>query len=190
MRTYQEQRVGQESVEEHAPANPPTGTLATVQNLGHSDSDDDTDKLVTGVSDQIVKLRIVRDAQQVAAQLETEDLCHDYYQGCRRRVSEKFWLKLPAETSKECREKDVRHDSHNGNVHIGAVDVVSRREVPSLLSARPDGLLARPWLVPPREEDENYFVDDVGIGNVEVVLQGVDVNVSVELQEGLASEKT
>lgn len=79
MRTYQEQRVGQESVKEHAPANPPAGALATVQNLGYSDSNDDADKLVAGVCDQIVKLRIVRDAQQVAAQLETEDLCHDYY---------------------------------------------------------------------------------------------------------------
>lgn len=95
---------------------------------------------------------------------------------------------MAAETSKERREKDVRHDSHDGNVHIGAVDVVSRGEIPPLLSARPDGLLARPWLVPPREEDEDYFVDDVGVGNVEVVLQGVDVNVSVELQAGLASE--
>lgn len=78
-RTYQEQRIGQESVEEHAPANPPAGTLATVQDLGYSDGDDDADKLVAGVCDQVVKLRIVRDTQQVAAQLETEDLCHDYY---------------------------------------------------------------------------------------------------------------
>lgn len=38
------------------------------------------------------------------------------------------------------------------DVHVRAVDVVSRGEVPSVLAVDARSLLARPRLVPPREE--------------------------------------
>jgi hypothetical protein len=70
---------------------------------------------------------------------------------------------------------------HTWDVHVGAVDVVSRGEVPALLPILPDGLLARPRLVPPGEDDEEELVDDVRVGDVEVVLERRDVDVSAKL---------
>lgn len=70
---------------------------------------------------------------------------------------------------------------HTWDVHVGAVDVVSRGEVPALLPILPDGLLARPRLVPPGEDDEEELVDDVRVGDVEVVLERRDVDISAKL---------
>jgi hypothetical protein len=50
--------------------------------------------------------------------------------------------------------EDLNLASHTWNVHIGTIDVVSRGEIPALLSILPNGLLARPRLVPPGEKDE------------------------------------
>ena len=37
----------------------------------------------------------------------------------------------------------------------------------------------------PGEEDEEEFVEDVGVGDVEVVFEGGDVDVAVELGRGV-----
>ena len=67
------------------------------------------------------------------------------------------------------------------DVHVGTVDVFSRRQIPSLLPISTDCLLTRPGLVPPGKQDEEDLVDDVGVRHVEVVLQRRNVDVSREL---------
>ena len=47
------------------------------------------------------------------------------------------------------------------------------------------GYLAGPGAVAPGEEDEEEFVYYVGVGDVEVVFEGGDVDVAVELGEGV-----
>jgi hypothetical protein len=43
-------------------------------------------------------------------------------------------------------------------------------------------LLARPGLVPPGEEDDAELGEDVGVGDVEVVLEGADGDVFADLE--------
>lgn len=57
------------------------------------------------------------------------------------------------------------------NVHIGAVDIFPRGQIPTLLAIRSNSLLSRPGLVSPREQHEEQLVDDVGIRDVEVMLE-------------------
>ena len=181
--THQEERVCEERVEEDAPADPAARPLAAVDNLRDGDGDDDADKLVPRVRDQVVQLGGVGDAHEVASELEDGDLEEHRHEGSRRRVPEQLGLELAPKAGHEGRQQDVRHDGHDGDVHVGAVDVVARRQVEALLAAGADGLLAGPRLVPPREQDEEELVDDVGICDVEVVLERVDVDVAVELDE-------
>lgn len=70
---------------------------------------------------------------------------------------------------------------HTWDIHIGAVDVFSGREVPSILAILSDSLLARPRLVSPREKDEEQFVDDVRVGDVEVVFESRNIDISTDL---------
>jgi hypothetical protein len=43
-------------------------------------------------------------------------------------------------------------------------------------------LLARPGLVPPREEDDAQLGEDVGVGDVEVVFESADGDVFADLE--------
>lgn len=47
-------------------------------------------------------------------------------------------------------------------------------------------LFPRPRLMPPREEDEEEFTEDVGGRNIEVVFQRGDGNVAIDLGGFLA----
>ena len=74
------------------------------------------------------------------------------------------------ETGNQGRQEDVGDQGHDGNVHIRAVDVIARREIPTLLPVGSDRLLARPGLMPPREQDEEELVQYVAVADIEVVL--------------------
>ncbi len=62
------------------------------------------------------------------------------------------------------------------------VDVFSRgEELCGLAVGAHAGLLAGPGAVAPGEEDDPEFLEDVGVGDVEVVFEGGDVYVAVDL---------
>lgn len=66
-------------------------------------------------------------------------------------------------------------------VHVRRVDVFARREVVSILPVVGEPLLARPRAVPPGEEHNVQLVDDVRVGDVEVVLQRGYADVAAKL---------
>lgn len=74
---YQEERVCKVGVDKDQPANPAAGTLAAVKDLGNDNSDNDPDKLVPRIGNQVKELGLARDAQEVASQLQEEDLNDD-----------------------------------------------------------------------------------------------------------------
>lgn len=56
IKTHQEERVGQEGVQKHSPANPATSSLAAVEDLGNNNGNNDAHKLIARVCDQIQQL--------------------------------------------------------------------------------------------------------------------------------------
>ncbi len=74
------------------------------------------------------------------------------------------------------------------DIHVGAVDVVPWGQIPAFLAIRRGALLSRPRLVPPREEHKEKFIDDVGVGDVEVVLQSRNVDIATDLERWLVVE--
>ena len=186
--TYQEQRVGQEGVDKQRPPSPATRPLAAINDLGDADGHDDAHKLVARVRHQVQQLRLVGDAQQIAAQLQPQDLDNHRHQRRRRNVPKQFRLELALQPGDEGLQEDVRHQRHDGDVHVRTVDVVARRQVPSLLPRWPRGLPPSPWLVPPGEEDEEQLVYYVRVGHDEVVLEGRDIDEAVYLAVGTSGQ--
>lgn len=66
-------------------------------------------------------------------------------------------------------------------VHIRAVDVISWRQIAQLLAVGPDSLLTGPRLVSPGEENQEELVDDIEVGDVEVVLERRHIYVATNL---------
>lgn len=85
-------------------------------------------------------------------------------------------MKCPSEPSEEGGEQNVCDECHDGDVHIGGIDVIPwREEVVGVVGIGVGGgrggraLFARPGFVTPGEEDEEEFAENVGGGDVEVV---------------------
>lgn len=180
---YQKQGVRQEGVKKHGPAEPAAGSLAGIDKLGHGNSHDDADKLIARVGNEVEKLGLVGDAQEVGAKLEHGKFKDDNDTGLGSGVSEKLGLELATKTSQEGGKQNVGNKSHDRDVHVRAVDVVARGQEPALLAIGTHGLLARPGLVSPGEEDEQQLGDDIAVGNVEVVFEGGEVDPSVGLND-------
>lgn len=113
IKTHQEERVGQECVQKHSPANPATSSLAAVEDLGDNNGDNDAHKLVARVCDQIQQLRLARDAQEVTSQLEGDNLDNNNNEADRGRLSEELRLELATETGDQGREEDICNDCHD-----------------------------------------------------------------------------
>lgn len=123
--TYQKQRVSPETIKEHQPPHPTASALAPVEYLCYHKRHNHPDEFISAVRHQIQKLAFVADAENVCAALEAEDL--DNYDcesgGCGE--SHDFGVEGPAQTGKECGEQDVGHEGHDGDVHIGRVEVIT-----------------------------------------------------------------
>src|ERR1700761_2140167 len=66
--------------------------------------------------------------------------------------------------------------------HTGRVDILSRRQELCCLPIRPHSrMLSAPRPVPPREQHNVQFLDNVAVGDVEVVFQGGNIDVAVDL---------
>jgi len=82
-------------------------------------------------------------------------------------------LEVAGEAGEEGRQEDVCYEGHYRDIHIWGIDVVPGwKEVCLGLPARICSLStsAGPWFVPPGEEYETEFIEDVAIRDVEVVL--------------------
>lgn len=102
-------------------------------------------------------------------------------------------MEVPAEARQHRRKEDVGDKGHDGNIHVGRVEIIARREEHGRILLLGDlavgawcccceaCLLARPWLMSPWEKDEKEFIQDVGVGDVEVVFERGDRDVAIEL---------
>ena len=130
------------------------------------------------------------DAEEVLAGPEDEELEADDDGGVGEGDAEELGLEAPVQAGEEGGQEDVGREGHEGDVHVGGVEVLARgqevgRGAGAGVRARgvEAGLLPGPRAVPPGEEDDEEFGEDVGVGDVEVVLQLGDVDVAVELGE-------
>ena len=126
-KTYQEERIGHESVSKDRPADHTSSSLTTIGNGRNGNGDDDADKLVAGVGDQVVNLALGVDVQEVPSQPEQDELEDDDHTGVAECYAEQLGLEFAVETSDHGGQQDVGREGHDGDVHVGAVDVVSWR---------------------------------------------------------------
>lgn len=73
------------------------------------------------------------------------------------------------------------HSALTRNVHVWAVDIVPGWKVPAFLAIWTWRLLSGPGLVPPGKEDKSELVDNITVGDVEVVLEGGKVDPAVRI---------
>lgn len=126
--THEEEGVGEVSVCKDRPANITTSTLAACHDGGQGNCEDNTDKFVTRIGNQIQPLRLVRDVQEVCAEFKEQKLDDDNSKGIGSSQAEQLWTESALQTGEEGRKEDVGDKSHDGNVHVGAVDVLARRQ--------------------------------------------------------------
>ena len=179
--TYQEEGVCQERVGEDGPANPAAGSTTTVPRFGNGKRDDDADELVAGVGDEVEQLALAVDAEEVHDELEEDDFGDHHHEGGAGDGAQQLGLEGAAQPRQQRVQQDVRHECHQRDVHVRAVDVLARRQEEALLAVVRQLLLARPGPVPPREQHQVQLVDHVAVRHVEVVLQRRHVDVAVEL---------
>lgn len=111
--TYQEQRVGQESVQEDGPTDPATGALAAVEYLSDGNGHDDADKLITRVRNEIEELGLAGDAQEIASKLEGNDFHQNNGEACSSCYSQQLWFEIALEAGDECGEEDIGDEGHD-----------------------------------------------------------------------------
>lgn len=126
-RTYQEERIGHESVSKDCPTDPSSGSLAAVGNRRNGNGDDDADEFVARVGDQVVNLTLGVDVEEVPSQPEQDELEDDDHTGVAECYAEQLGLEFAVETGDHGGKQDVGGEGHDGDVHVGAVDVVSWR---------------------------------------------------------------
>lgn len=74
--------------------------------------------------------------------------------------------------------------AHTWDVHVWAVDVFPWRQKQRPLAIRRHWLLlARPRSMAPGEENDEELVDDIGVGDIEVVFEAADIDIAIELSE-------
>jgi hypothetical protein len=127
-KTYQKERIGHESVPEHRPADHSSGSLAAVGDRRNGNGDDDADELVAGVGDQVVNLALGVDIEEVPPQPQKNQLEDDDHAGVAECYAEQLGLEFAVEAGDHGGQQDVGCESHDGDVHVGAVDVISWRE--------------------------------------------------------------
>ena len=198
--TYQEESVGHERIAKHSPSDPSSCAGAGIHNTADANCDNHTDELVARVCHEIIDLALGVDVKEVPAQPENYQFENNDDTGIGESDAEKLRLKFAVEASDEGRKEDVGDESHDGDVHVWhlvscqsgglkggsrltrRVDILSRRQKLCGLSvgAHPR-LLSAPGPVSPGKEYDEELLHYIGIGHVEIVLHGRDVDVAIEL---------
>lgn len=125
--TYQEERIGHESISKDRPTDPPSSSLAAVGNRRNGNGDDDADEFVAGVSDEVVDLAFGVDVEEVPSEPEQDELEDDDHTGVAECYAEQLGFEFTVETRDHGGQQDIGREGHDGDVHVGAVDVVSWR---------------------------------------------------------------
>lgn len=126
---------------------------------------------------------LVRDVQEVGTELKKQEFDDDDGEGIGSSHAEQLWTEGALQTSEQGGQQDIGDKGHDWDVHVGAVDVLARRqEHGARLGAVGHGLLlARPGTMAPGEENYKELVDDIFVRDIEVVLHGRDIDIAVEL---------
>jgi hypothetical protein len=173
--SYQEESIRHESIPKHSPANPSTSTLSTIRDRRRSNCNNDSDKLVSRVRYQVIKLALGINAQKIPPQPQKHLLQENNHTRVAERHAQQLRLELPIQSRYQCAQQHVGCESHYGDVHVRAIDVFPWWEERGG-AARGGGLIMRdlagPGSVAPGEEDDEEFIDYVGVGDVEVVFEG------------------
>ena len=123
MNTYQEKRISHKRVPKNAPPNPPSRPLTSIQHGTQPYRHNDPDKLVAGVSDEVVDLALGADVEEVAAEPEDDELEDDDDGGVGEGDAEELGLEFAVQAGDEGGEEDVGYEGHGGDVHVWAVIV-------------------------------------------------------------------
>jgi hypothetical protein len=162
----QEESVRAEEVKEDSPVDPVSADADESGEMREECGDDDMNELVSAVRDEIEQLRGAGDGEEECAGPEDQNLEEGYADGQRCRIAQQLRVESSAQTGQKSRQQNVRYQRHGGDVHVGAVDVLARWEVEGggRRCARGVGVVTRltgPWAVPPRDEDDAEFGDNI-----------------------------
>lgn len=124
--TYKKQRISTETVKEYQPPHPSASALASIENLCYHKRNNYPDEFIPAIRHQIQKLAFVADAENVCPALEAEYLDDYDREGGRCGEAHDFGVEGPAQAGEEGGEQDVGHEGHDGDVHVGGVEVVAR----------------------------------------------------------------
>lgn len=171
----EEEGVCAEAVEENDPGDECAAKAKPGSKVRQEQGHNDVDKLVAAVGNEVEELRRVVDGEQEGAGAYDEDLEQGDGNGQGCGIAQQLRVERAPQACQQCREQDVCHQSHGGDVHVGRVDVFARRLVEQGGRGCRVGamaLLAGPRAVPPRHEDDAQFGEDIRVCHVEVVLEG------------------
>lgn len=106
--TYQEESIGKESISKHKPANPAASSPSWGQDFRQYQRDNNPDEFVARVRDEIQKLRVIVDAEDIHGQFQAENLKHDHRNGRRCRRAKEFGMEVATEACQHRGEEDIR----------------------------------------------------------------------------------
>lgn len=186
-KTYEEKRICGKEIGKHRPPDDAVHTDALADQYGQYRAEE----LVPAVPQQVQQLAVAAaNAQQICTQLQNSELKEQDGEGGARGLGQLLGVKVAPDTGQKTVEEDVGHEGHEGDVEVGRVDVVARREEGILEGTVRGGGGAggggtEPGLVREGEEEDAEFCEDVGVGYEEVRFESGDV--AVELFPGAVS---
>lgn len=176
----EEKGICTEAVEEDDPVDHCSAKAKPRGKMRQKQRDNNMDKLVATVCDQIEELRGTANGEQKGASAYNENLQKGNRDCDSGRVTQQLWVEGAPQSSQQRREEDVGDEGHYGNVHVRRVDIFARRLIEQSgrggSGIRGMALLAGPGAMPPWEEDDAQFGEDVRVCDIEVVPEGGDRN--------------
>ncbi|KAI3484096.1 hypothetical protein L1887_52921 [Cichorium endivia] len=181
----QEEGIGCKAVQEHRPVHQPA-------HLHQADEqrDERTHELVARIREKVHHRMVALDVEQVRAELDGGEFDQDDGERARCAQPQHLGMEARFKTEDHTRHDDVRDEGHGGDVQVGRVDVVARRQVAVcpgrgrldrrrrlcicrryMAAARRMAVCARPGLVAPGKQHDAQLVQHVRVGHVEVVLE-------------------
>ena len=124
--TDQEERVGVETIQEYPPPPPAPRPGAPVDDLAYDHCHDNPHEFIPAIRDQIQQLALVADTKHIRPKLQSQNLHGHDRERSRGRQAHDLRMESAAQPREEGAEQDVGHEGHDGDVHVGGVEVVAR----------------------------------------------------------------